>query len=288
MADTYSYTPIDSASGQIRLLTISYDLKQAFGHSNVDPLAGSLKPYYLPISRHPRAKRIVRSVRIPTFFALSYVWGNPARTHEMIIDGKKHGVTENLYNALRILQRDAMGDFKVWADAICINQNDLAERSDQVFLMREIYRSAAQVSIWLGESTKDGLKCMKFIADLTGGNGSTNDPSPGSEIMSKTEEKIIGAMLMPAAAVARAGYRFGQSMVLISEAFAPEARDDRAVMLLDPDGNLSLHRETVEELSKWRPSKSKLRKVKDDNFVEMAQLIDENLIQKCAWFERMW
>jgi hypothetical protein len=205
MTEGYSYTPIDSAAGQIRLLTIAFDVKQAYGHSNVNPLAGSLKPYHLPISSHPRAERVIRSVQLPTFFALSYVWGDPARTQEILVDGKRLGITENLYKALRVLQRDAMGDLKVWADAVCINQNDLAERSDQVFLMREIYHSAAEVRIWLGPSTTDGLKCLKFIADLTGGFGYAENPSPGSEIMSDTKEKILKAILLPGAAITKAG-----------------------------------------------------------------------------------
>ncbi|KAG0647087.1 Heterokaryon incompatibility protein [Hyphodiscus hymeniophilus] len=288
MAETYTYTPIDSAAGQIRLLTVAFDVKQTYGHSNIDPLRGSLKPYYLSISSHPRAKRLVRSVRLPTFFALSYAWGDPARTHEILIDGKKQGITENLYNALRDLQRDGIGDIKVWADAICINQDDLGERSDQVFLMREIYHSAAEVRIWLGPSTKNGLRCMNFIAELTGGFGYIEDPLPGSEILSRKDEKILRAILIPGAAIGNAGYGFGQSIIQIAEAMAPEGRDDKAKMISDPDGNLSLHRETVEELSKWRPTERRLRKVEDVDFTEIASMIDENFIQMCAWFERMW
>ena len=225
---------------------------------------------------------------MPAFFALSYVWGDAARTHEITIDGKKHGITENLYGALRDLQRDAMGDMKVWADAICINQNDLAERSDQVMLMREVYHWAAEVRIWLGPSTEEGKRCIKFISDLTGGMGYVEGPSAGSEELGDTEGKIVEALLLPAAAFVRAGYGFGQSLVQLTEAFEEVARDDKATMILDPDGNLSLHRETVEELSKWRPSNRRLKKVQHENFGEIANLIDKTFIQECAWFERMW
>jgi hypothetical protein len=225
---------------------------------------------------------------VPTFFALSYVWGDPARTHQITIDGKKHGITENLYGALRDLQRDAIGDMKVWADAICINQDDLAERSDQVFLMREVYHFAAEVRIWLGPSTEDGRRCMKFISDLTGGMGYVTAPSAGSEELDDTEEKILKAVLVPGAAIVKAGYGFGQSIIQLTEAFEVGARDDKATMILDPDGNLSLHRETVEELSKWRPSNRRLKKVQNEDFGEIANLIDSTFIQQCAWFERMW
>lgn len=42
-----------------------------------------------------------------------------------------------------------------WADAICINQQDIYERNSQVLLMRHIYEGAEQVLIWLGKDPGD-------------------------------------------------------------------------------------------------------------------------------------
>ncbi len=39
---------------------------------------------------------------------------------------------------------------QIWADAVCINQNDLNERSSQVTFMGDIYKSAKGCQIWLG------------------------------------------------------------------------------------------------------------------------------------------
>lgn len=39
----------------------------------------------------------------------------------------------------------------IWIDAICINQEDLEERSIQVARMYSIYDNAQSVLIWLGE-----------------------------------------------------------------------------------------------------------------------------------------
>lgn len=49
----------------------------------------------------------------------------------------------------------------IWADAICIDQSKLAERSQQVQLMRQIYQSASVVLVWLGprENTDQILTC---------------------------------------------------------------------------------------------------------------------------------
>lgn len=41
-------------------------------------------------------------------------------------------------------------DCLLWADAICINQNDLDERAEQVKLMQDIYPSARRVLLWFG------------------------------------------------------------------------------------------------------------------------------------------
>ncbi len=38
---------------------------------------------------------------------------------------------------------------QVWADAVCINQNDLDERSSQVSIMADIYKAAKHCQIWL-------------------------------------------------------------------------------------------------------------------------------------------
>ncbi|KAF2269487.1 HET-domain-containing protein [Lojkania enalia] len=84
--------------------------------------------------------------------ALSYTWGDPTLTKEISINNQSIHVTENLSLALRNLQRDDE-DIICWSDAVCINQSDAVEKTQQVQLMREIYRRAMRVIIWLGPST---------------------------------------------------------------------------------------------------------------------------------------
>ena len=38
----------------------------------------------------------------------------------------------------------------MWADAVCINQSDLDERSSQVSIMGDIYKNAQKCQVWLG------------------------------------------------------------------------------------------------------------------------------------------
>ena len=87
----------------------------------------------------------------PEFQGLSYVWGKSGIVKTVQLDGKPFQVSLNLWTALRRLRR--LHDERViWADAACINQNDLEERSYQVALMGEIYSNASHTFIWLGDS----------------------------------------------------------------------------------------------------------------------------------------
>lgn len=53
------------------------------------------------------------------------------------------------------------------------------------------------------------------------------------------------------------------------------------------DENLSLHQESIESLAKWRPKKSRLEKVKDEDFIEIAWLMGKVFVEN-DWFTRMW
>jgi hypothetical protein len=89
----------------------------------------------------------------PSFTALSYVWGNESSTDEVVIAGVPIPVTRTLARALRWVKhhwrqhfagRDGSG-FRVWADALCINQLDIDERNQQVQLMGDSYSQAELV-----------------------------------------------------------------------------------------------------------------------------------------------
>jgi hypothetical protein len=59
----------------------------------------------------------------PKYKALSYVWGDPNNTLEISVNGAIRQVTTNLASALRYI-RDTEEEVVLWADAICINQED--------------------------------------------------------------------------------------------------------------------------------------------------------------------
>ena len=86
--------------------------------------------------------------------AISYVWGNPDITEAIQLNGYNFDVTTSLECALRYL-RLLDTERYIWADAICINQDDLDERYHQVQLMGRIYKQADRVLVWLGEPNAD-------------------------------------------------------------------------------------------------------------------------------------
>ena len=83
--------------------------------------------------------------------ALSYVWGSPLDPEHITFNGQEgFPVTKNLFIALKYL-RSTERERVLWVDALCINQQDVAERNEQVRLMGDVYKNASEVLIWLGE-----------------------------------------------------------------------------------------------------------------------------------------
>ena len=87
--------------------------------------------------------------------ALSYTWGSGSADRTIFVDGEPFLVRETLYQALFYLRGPKHR--KIWADAICIDQNSVIERNHQVSLMRFVYIRAQGVLIFLDIPDKDAL-----------------------------------------------------------------------------------------------------------------------------------
>jgi hypothetical protein len=97
--------------------------------------------------------------------ALSYTWGPPFDgfdfpDEEISLCGTPVTIKANLADALRNF-RQSFRSYRIWVDALCINQNDSDERSSQVSMMSKIYSSASRVLVWLG---KDDAQLQGRIA----------------------------------------------------------------------------------------------------------------------------
>src|ERR1700742_3305226 len=73
----------------------------------------------------------------PGYYALSYVRGDPHATRLIAVTGVNIAVTANLEVALRHVRREDE-PLILCVDAVCINQNDHVERSQQVSIMGSI------------------------------------------------------------------------------------------------------------------------------------------------------
>lgn len=80
--------------------------------------------------------------------ALSYVWGGKEFTAEITLETEPYFITPNLEMAMRHLRRPSV-ERTLWVDALCINQHDLVERSQQVLLMKDIYARCTVDLAWM-------------------------------------------------------------------------------------------------------------------------------------------
>ena len=109
------------------------------------------------------------------YHALSYTWGSNVLDHRItVVSGESQQtlpITENAHTALRHI-RHSNSVRLLWVDAICINQQDVEERNDQVARMADIYKSAEKVIVWLGPEEDDsnlaidGLKLLSSKIEI--------------------------------------------------------------------------------------------------------------------------
>jgi len=144
MADPYVYNPL-SQSGQIRLLDLapgSGDIHFSLRHVNLD--------------------------QYPEYEAISYAWGDPKDTDTVYCDTKSIKITKSLLTCLRRL-RGVDQPRVLWADAVCINQDDIPEKSEQVKLMSKIYSQPSRIIIWLGDDMtglEDLQACLRGALEV--------------------------------------------------------------------------------------------------------------------------
>lgn len=83
------------------------------------------------------------------YTALSYTWGDGVDRRPIGVGLAVLYISANLEGALRQLQ-DEQNDLLLWADQICINQQDDKEKTGQVQQMKTIFSGADHVITWLG------------------------------------------------------------------------------------------------------------------------------------------
>ena len=148
MASVYNYRLLQPTVQEIRVLHINQ-------HRNVSdrtPMRCKLKHISL------------QDVPVEPFLAVSYCWGSSKKRVPLFVDGQNVTIPQTAAIAIQKLSKGS--SYPLWIDAVCIDQNNLQEKSQQVNMMKEVYSMAISVSIWLGSaerSTADAIASIEKI-----------------------------------------------------------------------------------------------------------------------------
>lgn len=150
----YEYQPLPNGDHIRRLILEPCE-------SDHDPLVGRLEVIELAYAD-----------KLYPFEAISYVWGSDDENETITIGGKTLPITSNLADALRQTRR-ATEPRALWADSVCINQEDEEEKGQQVALMGRIYETSSCTLICLGpghyqEDEEDARDVAALIDDVEG------------------------------------------------------------------------------------------------------------------------
>lgn len=135
---SYTYRPLETPK-TIRVLA----LLPVSAHPGSNNLWATLRHVSLEDQEHPDGLRV-------EYDAISYAWGKSAATNRLFTDEGAIMIRDNFFAALKTFRSRTQVRY-MWADAVCINQDDPTERSQQVSIMHEVYSKAQHVRIWLGK-----------------------------------------------------------------------------------------------------------------------------------------
>jgi hypothetical protein len=145
----YSYIPLDKSAREVRLLTL---------------LPGNLgEDIHVQLFT-----QILTQKFTPRYEALSYAWGTAEDPVNIYVGNSKNyvlSVSKNLACALDHLRFKETSRI-LWIDAICVDQQNLEERSQQVGRMADIYRLAERVMVWVGPEEDDSSLAMDILRTL--------------------------------------------------------------------------------------------------------------------------
>jgi hypothetical protein len=152
--DNFVYRPLAKREGHASFRLLALHARANFSEPRIDLIN-------VPAGIHEFIK----------YDAVSYVWGTSRKTYRVrcgegffnpnsVDDGieptfkSPYSITtgltvgESVYEILKDMQDDKAARL-LWIDALCINQEDLEERAEQVMLMDKIYKYARRVIVWV-------------------------------------------------------------------------------------------------------------------------------------------
>ena len=175
-------------SGESASQTASESGAQTFKYQRLDPVRKEIRLLHIknlkPDGVIECCLTHVSLVEQPVYEALSYCWGDEYPKKQIRLNGFLVDIRPNLYSALWHIASN--GHNILWVDALCINQDDLGERADQIQHMKYIYYKAREVFAWLGDADENTTAAVNLIAKLA-----TRTVGIGSNVLSKEVLHLI-------------------------------------------------------------------------------------------------
>jgi hypothetical protein len=140
MSASYAYSPL--SSGQIRLAAVT----------KIDD--------DLSVSLH-----VIDFGAAPAYITLSYCWEGQVQDNVVMCDGRDLHVTQNVVAILNYLAITYPRHW-FWIDAICIDQDNKAEKNVQVPLMRKIYERSLRMVAWIGRKDEDIAATIQDLPNM--------------------------------------------------------------------------------------------------------------------------
>lgn len=140
------------------------------------------------------------------YVALSYRWSKDT-DEELLLDGNGMiRISRDLGAALHRF-RYASALRWIWVDAICINQQDSAEKSIQIPLMAHIYRGASRVMVWLGNKDEDAVLLRRIKSLIRDAKLRPDVFNPLSQVDVAGEAKtLISGLILSMSRLGRLGW----------------------------------------------------------------------------------
>ena len=82
----------------------------------------------------------------------------------MVSNGQIINIAKNLNSALRHLRRENASR-GLWVDALCIKQDEIADKNCFIPIMHKIYSTAEGTIVWLGEASTDSDDAISILED---------------------------------------------------------------------------------------------------------------------------
>lgn len=99
---------------------------------------------------------------LTNYTALSYCWGCNQPQRPLVISGTTLQVGENLYEFLQQYRHETEERI-LWIDAVCMNQEDEAEKALHLKNMLMVYQNAQHVVVWLGKGNEYTNKAIEYM-----------------------------------------------------------------------------------------------------------------------------